>query len=104
MYEPSRFYGRQNCKLETQSSEEVGHGPQARSSATFKFVFFFAFRIGPNTSALSFLQFWLPYRFPVQKSKDFLIVILLFYSFFVFVFRGPLGRILFIVIGFTLLK
>ena len=39
MYEPSRFYGCQNCELETQSSEEVGHGPQGR-------------RIGPNTSVL----------------------------------------------------
>ena len=47
------------------------------------------------------------YRFPVQQSKVFLTVILLFYSFFVcfvFVFRGPLGRILFIVTGVTLLK
>lgn len=39
---------------------------------------FFSFRIGPNTSVLSFLQFWLPYRFPVQQSKVFLTVILPF--------------------------
>ena len=41
---------------------------------------FFSFRIGPNTSVLSFLQFWLPYRFPVQQSKVFLTVILPFTS------------------------
>ena len=32
---------------------------------------FFSFRISPNTSVLSFLQFWLPYRFPMQQSKVF---------------------------------
>ena len=41
---------------------------------------FFSFRIGPNTSVLSFLQFWLPYRFPVQQSKVFVTVILPFTS------------------------
>ena len=41
---------------------------------------FFSFRIGPNTSVLSFLQFWLPYRFHLQQSKVFVTVILPFTS------------------------